>query len=256
MQCGFTIIFKYETIAQLLSSQRDIAHPSTQAFLSLHSTTSQCHLKIASINIVSTSISRAQNSSDSNRARDLLREADTRPASTSTSVTILLEDDIRSASITSVPNVPASTIDNISHAGALEDHASESTPWATEVVCASGDRVASGGGDGGLVDHVVSVVVGSTSGSGDVALGGGKDADVDLFEPGLGVLAEDEIGGTLDVGLSVELGAILSEDGVLVAVEAAGVVALLAVVGGEGEGLGALTVGVLDVDVVCMRREC
>jgi hypothetical protein len=85
-------------------------------------------------------------------------------------------------------------------------------------------------------------------------LGSGEDADVDLLEPGLGVLAEDEIGGTLDVRLCVELDAVLGEDGVLEAVEAARVVALLAVVGGEGEGLGAFAVGVLYVDVVCRRQ--
>jgi len=50
-------------------------------------------------------------------------------------------------------------------------------------------------------------------------LGSGEDADVDLLEPGLGVLAEDEIGGTLDVRLCVELDAVLGEDGVLEAVE-------------------------------------
>lgn len=74
---------------------------------------------------------------------------------------------------------------------------------------------------------------------------------MDLLEPSLGGLAEDEVGGTLDVGLGVELDAGLSEDSVLVAVEAATVVALLGGVGGEGEGLGAGAVGVLYVDVVC-----
>lgn len=201
-----------------------IAHTSTRS----HSFLVTQHLEIASINIVSASIARAQNSSDRNWARDLLREASALSASTSTSIAILLEHNIGGAGIASVPNVPASTIDNISHARALEDHASESSPRTTEIVSTSGDGVPSSSGDGRLVDHVVACVVGGAAGGGDVALGGREDADVDLLEPGLGVLAEDEIGGALDVGLCVELGAVLGEDGVLVAVEAAGVVALLA----------------------------
>ena len=205
---------------------------------------------------MSTSIARAQNSSDSNRARDLLREADTRSASTSTSITVLLEHNIGRTSIASVPNVPASAIDDIAQACALEHHAGESSPWTTKIVCTSGDGVSGSGGDGRLVNNVVACIVGGASGCGDVTLGGREDADVDLLEPGLGVLAEDEIGGALDVGLCVELSAVLREDGVLEAVEAAGVVALLARVGGEGEGLGACAVGVLYIDVVCMRQKC
>jgi len=79
---------------------------------------------------------------------------------------------------------------------------------------------------------------------------------VNLLEPGLRGLAEDEVGGTLDVGLGVELDAGLSEDGVLVAVEATAVVALLGGVGGESEGLGAGTVRVLHVDVVYVTCGC
>jgi len=202
---------------------------------------------------VGTSVARTQDSRNRDRRGDLLREASTLPTSTSTSVAVLLERNIGSTSIASVPDVPSSSINNIRHARALENHTRVSAPRTTEEVCTSGHGVASSGRDGRLVDHVVSGVVGSASGSGDVALGGGEDADVDLLEPGLGVLAEDEIGGALDVGLCVELGAVLGEDGVLVAVEAAGVVALLAIVGGEGEGLGAFAVGVLYVDVVCVR---
>lgn len=202
---------------------------------------------------MSTRISRTQNGLNIDRARDLLRKANTLSTSTSTSIAVLLEHNVRSTSIPGVPNVPASAIDNVSHARALENHTSESSPRTSEEVRASGHRVSRSGGDGGLVDHIVSGVVGSAAGSGDVALGGREDADVDLLEPGLGVLAEDEIGGTLDVRLRVELSAVLREDGVLVAVEAAGVVALCARVGGEGEGLGAFAVGVLDVDVVCVR---
>ena len=204
---------------------------------------------------MSASISRAQNGRDSNGRRDLLREASTLPASTCTGVAVLLEHNVRRAGITGVPNVPASGIDDVSHARALEDHAGEGTPRATEIVCTSCDGVSRGGSDGGLVDHVVACVVGGASGGGDITLGGCQDADVDLLEPGLGVLAEDEIGGALDVRSRIELGAVLGEDGVLVAVEAAGVVALLARVGGEGESLGALAVGVLHVDVVCMRQK-
>lgn len=177
---------------------------------------------------MSASIARTQNSSDSNWARDLLREANTLSASTSTSIAVFLEHNIGSTSIASVPNVPASAIDDISHARALEHHAGESSPRATEVVGTGGDGVSGSSGDGRLVDNVVACVVGGAAGGGDVTLGGREDANVDLLEPGLSVLAEDKIGGALDIGLCVELDAVLGEDGVLEAVEAAGVVALLA----------------------------
>ena len=48
-----------------------------------------------------------------------------------------------------------------------------------------------------------------------------------MLEPGGGVLAEDEVGCAFDVGFCVELCAGLGEEGVLVAFEGAGVVALV-----------------------------
>ena len=64
------------------------------------------------------------------------------------------------------------------------------------------------------------------------------------------MLAEDEVGGAFDVGLGVELGTVLSEYGVLEALERAAVVALVAGTGADGEGLRAFAEGVDDVDVV------
>ena len=95
--------------------------------------------------------------------------------------------------------MPASGVDDIRHAGALEDYAGVGAPWTAEKVCTSGHGVAGGRGDSGLVDHVVASVVGCASGGGDVALRGCEDADVDLFEPSLRGLAEDEVGRALDV---------------------------------------------------------
>ena len=64
------------------------------------------------------------------------------------------------------------------------------------------------------------------------------------------MLAVDKVGGAFDVAFCVDLVSGLREEGILVAVEANAVVALLGVVGAEGAGLGAFSVGVFDVDVV------
>lgn len=64
------------------------------------------------------------------------------------------------------------------------------------------------------------------------------------------MLAEDEVSGTLDEALAEEVLALVGEEGVLVAVESDAVVALLCAVAAQGDGLGALAVGVLDVEVV------
>lgn len=61
--------------------------------------------------------------------------------------------------------------------------------------------------------------------TGDIANAGGDDAEVAVLEPGGGVLAEDEVRGTLNQAPGVDLVACLGEQGVLEAGELAGVVA-------------------------------
>ena len=78
---------------------------------------------------------------------------------------------------------------------------------------------------------------------------GGADCE------GVGEVERGHGGQLVDVAcLDPDAFGVFLSDGVLEAVEAARVVALLAVVGGEGEGLGAFAVGVLYVDVVCRRQ--
>ena len=64
------------------------------------------------------------------------------------------------------------------------------------------------------------------------------------------MLAEDEVGCTFNVGLSVQLGTILGEHGVLEAFERAAVVALVTGIGADGKGLRAFAEGIDDVDIV------
>ena len=86
--------------------------------------------------------------------------------------------------------------------------------------------------------------------TGDVTKGGGRDADVDTVEPGLAVLAEDEVGVADDHGLGEERDARLGHDGVLVARELASIEALLGLVGAKCESLRARAVAVCQIDVV------
>ena len=124
-------------------------------------------------------------------------------------------------------------------------------PRPPEIVRAGRNCVSSGRGDGAPVQDIPRRVGGRrASGGGDVARACSEDPDVDALEPGSGVLAEDEIGGAFDVGFGVELGAVLCQYGVLEAFEGAAVVALVAGIGTDGEGLGAFAEGVDDVDVV------
>lgn len=139
-----------------------------------------------------------------------------------------MELDVAGPGVARVPDAPASGLDDVGHGRVLDGDAGVLAPWAAEIVGASGDGVAARRGDVALVEDVpVGVAGAGAAGSGDVALGGLEDADVARGEPGGSMLAEDEVGGTLDQGLGVQLVAGLCEDGVLEAEELAGVVALV-----------------------------
>lgn len=148
-----------------------------------------------------------------------------------------------------VPHLPPSAVDDIRQLGVLEADARVLAPRTAEVCVAGGDAAARVGRDVGVVDHVVGdVVVGGAAGGNDVSVA--VDADVGPVDPGDAVLSEDEVGGALDEALSEEVLALVGQEGVLVSVQGDAVVALRGAVAAQGDGLGTLAVGVLDVDVV------
>lgn len=69
-------------------------------------------------------------------------------------------------------------------------------------------------------------------------------------DPDRGGSAEDEVRSTLDERLSIELRALVGEEGILVASELASVAAEGARLNGQGDSLGALAVSVLNVEIV------
>lgn len=73
------------------------------------------------------------------------------------------------------------------------------------------------------------------------------------MEPCLCFLTEDEIRCAFNVRLCVDLGALLGKDGVLKTFELATVVALLATIGAQCQGLRARATGVDEVDVVDLQ---
>lgn len=80
--------------------------------------------------------------------------------------------------------MPASRVDNVSHAGLLEEGARIRLPWSAEVVGARGDILTVLGSHSAVVDDVVRVAGGGvTARGGDGAVGCCEDADVDLVEP-------------------------------------------------------------------------
>ena len=153
------------------------------------------------------------------------------------------------ALISSVPDLPPGAVDDVRQLRVLEADACVLAPWAAKVGVAGGDSATRVGRDVGVVDHVVGDVgVGGAAGGYDVSVA--VDADVGVVDPGDAVLSEDEVGGSLDEALAEEVLALVGQEGVLVSVETDTVVALRGAVAAQGDCLGALAVGVLDVDVV------
>lgn len=83
----------------------------------------------------------------------------------------------------------------------------------------------------------------------NVSQAGSKHPDIALLKPRRRALAEDEVGGTLDQAVGVDLVASLAEESVLEASELAAVVSTVCV-GAESNGLATLAVAIVDVDVV------
>lgn len=184
--------------------------------------------EVRGIDVRSAGVATAKNGGNGNRRADLLGEASTGTTSTSTGVSDLFESGIGSVGRAGGPLRPSGSVDDGRKRGILDSDAGIGTPWTTEVVSTSLDSVARSCGDVALVEDIPAWVTrGRTAVGGHVAEAGGEDADVACAEPGGGVLAEDEVGCTLDQGLGVELVAGLGEDGVLETLELTGVVALV-----------------------------
>lgn len=64
------------------------------------------------------------------------------------------------------------------------------------------------------------------------------------------MLTKDEVNGSFDIALSVELVTDLSQEGVLIPIKTNTIVSLLGAVSSQSNGLRSLAVSVLDVDVV------
>lgn len=76
-----------------------------------------------------------------------------------------------------------------------------------------------------------------------------QDTNIDILEPGEGLLPEDEVRNSTDLAVGVELQALVREKGVLVAVDRATIVGA-AVLSGDGNGLRSGAICVVDVDIV------
>lgn len=119
------------------------------------------------------------------------------------------------------PLFPSGSLDVVTQVAVLEDSSGVVSPWSSEGVLASRDAAVESV-NVGVVDHVPGVdrVAGTTRG-GDGSVGNGSD--VVLLEPSEGLLTEDEVNGTNDEALGVELVTSLGKDGVLETPELSGV---------------------------------
>lgn len=179
-----------------------------------------------------------------------MSERSTGTRSTGTRVAVLLEENITSVWSASRPDGPSCWVDDIAEGRGLDGDTSIFSPWTTKV-----DRLGTGsgsraGGDGALVDNVEGWVRRSGTAVSSNASVGSSGSNSRTIEPGDRVLSKDPVNGTLNVALGVNLVTDLSQESVLVSVETNTVVSLLVVVGSQSNGLGTLSVGVLDVDVV------
>lgn len=184
-------------------------------------------LEILAVHPLRASIVRPQHRLNSNRLLNLLSEARPLPLRSSTLVRKLSEIRLIRPIITNIPNRPPSRINNLRQLRILEHHPRKVPPRPPKVIHAIADSIPRSGRHARPVDDVPAGIVRHASRRRDPARGRAHDAEVAVLEPGLRALPEDEVCGAFDVGFRVELGADVGEEGVLVAVEGAGVVALL-----------------------------
>lgn len=138
---------------------------------------------------------------------------------------LLFKNNMFSVSGRATPNTPPSSLDVISQVRVLENDSGIVFPWTSQVIVVGGDarvdvlnvRV---------VNHIPRwVTVSGTSRCSDGS--GGNGADIIVFEPGLGGLAEDEIDGTDDKTFGIELSSGIGEDSILVSDELGGIISLV-----------------------------
>lgn len=157
--------------------------PKRDQLVHLRNTLSILHSKISLVNIRSTGIPTAQDISNSNSLTQLGLKFP-RPRSSSASVGILAEGNMISSLIASIPNMPPSSIDNLTDRRTLYSNPGVRSPRATEIISALCNRSSRLSSDGAVVEDVVTCLRGRAAGCGDIAQGSGKHADVAAGEPG------------------------------------------------------------------------
>lgn len=183
-------------------------------------------LEILAVHPLRASIVRPQHRLNSNRLLNLLSEVCPLPLRSSTLVCKLSKVRLVRPIVTNIPNRPPSRVDHLRQLRVLEHDSREVPPRPPQVIHTVTHGVSRRGRHTRPVDDVPAGVVRHASGRRDPARGRAYDAEVAVLEPGLRALPEDEVRRALDVGFSVELGAKVGEQSVLVAVEGAGIVTL------------------------------
>lgn len=192
----------------------------------------QLLLQESGINILCLSIPLTQHRLDCNRLVKPLSKTGPLPISSRALILILSKSNLIRPLIPSTPNRPPSRIYRLGKFCRLYHNPGEISPRPPKVVCAISNAIPWRSRYLRVIDDVPARVIrraarGSHPACVDVRFTESNDANVAFLEPGLRALAEDEIRGAFDVRLCVELGAGLREEGVLVAEQGAGVVALL-----------------------------
>jgi hypothetical protein len=183
-------------------------------------------LEILAIHVLRGSIISPKHRLNSNRTLNLLGEIRPLPLRSSALIRILPKIRLIRPIIPNIPNRPPRRVNNLRQLRILEHNPREIPPRPPKVIHAIADHIPRRRRHARLVDHIPSRVIRRASGRRDPARGRFHNAKVAVLEPGLGALPEDEVCGAFDVGFGVELGAEVGEEGVLVTVEGAGVVAL------------------------------
>lgn len=130
---------------------------------------------------------------------DLRGKAGPRTLGSWTGIVVLLIGDVRCLWVVGLPNRPACSIDDGRHIGVLDRHAGIRPPWSTEIVRSSWNIVARGRSDVALVKDIPARIRDAvTTRCGDGTITGSDHANIVLAEPRSCVLAEDEVGRSLD----------------------------------------------------------
>ena len=147
--------------------------------------------------------------------------------------------------------MPSGRFDVVTQITVLENNTCVISPWSSEIVVVWSETAVEIG-NVGVVNHIPGIDSGAcTTRCGNSSVGNGTD--IVVLEPGESFLTEDEINGSDDQALGVELVTGLGENGVLVTPELGGVVTHVGGVGGESKVLSIgvdVTECVLDDQVV------